>query len=123
MNKKLIIILAPIIVLLLVIGITIYALTSDDEAECPNTDTIKSSCNSDGNLIRQEHYNADGELWWYKKYEYDADGNVIKREYYNADGSLFKYVKSEYDADGNVIKQEHYNADRELVHTYTYPTN
>ncbi|MCY3804285.1 MAG: hypothetical protein OXF85_00185, partial [Candidatus Saccharibacteria bacterium] len=126
MNKKLIIILTSIIVLLVGVGITIYALTSDNEVkdevkpadatkevvECPkDTDTIKYSCNSDGNLISAEHYDVDGNLEWYHKYESDVDGNVIKQEIYDIDGNLEWYYQFEYDTDGNQIKLERYDVD------------
>ncbi|MCY4088663.1 MAG: hypothetical protein OXF49_00835 [Candidatus Saccharibacteria bacterium] len=137
MNKKLIIILTSIIVLLVGIGITIYALTSGDEVkplnkapvdtpkdktECPkDTDTIKYIlCDADGNLISVEYYGADGKLWQSNKYEYDADGNQIKREDYNADGSLASYHQYEYDGDSNLIKSEWYDADGDLSRYYQY---
>ncbi|MCY4010459.1 MAG: hypothetical protein OXF30_00090 [Candidatus Saccharibacteria bacterium] len=141
MNKKLIIILTSIIVLLVGIGITIYALTSGDNevkdeikdevkpadatkevVECPkDTDTIKYIlCDADGNLISVEYYGADGKLWQSNKYEYDADGNQIKREDYNADGSLASYHQYEYDADGNLIKSEWFDGDGDLSRYYQY---
>ena len=124
MNKKLIIILASIIVLLLGVGITIYALTSGDEVkpadapkdktECPkDTDTRKHTCDADGNVIKREYYDDSGNLEWYYINKYD-DGNLIKAEWHDADGNLERYVKYEYDADGNRIKTEHYDADDNL---------
>ena len=55
---------------------------------------------------------ADGNLGGYTKYEYDADGNLIKEEQYDANCELKWYTKREYDALGRFIKKQVYKTVR-----------
>ena len=60
-----------------------------------------------GNMIEDNHYNADGSLMYKNTYKYDEKGNMIENNTYNADGSLSsKYTYNyEFDAMGNWIKK------------------
>ncbi|MCY4088743.1 MAG: hypothetical protein OXF49_01275 [Candidatus Saccharibacteria bacterium] len=120
MNKKLIIILTSIIVLLLVIGITIYALTSDDEVKIVKSDDITNNT-PDTDKEAQASEPVDKAL---------ADNNLVEtiplKEVKDEvkpvdtpkdetecpkDTDTRKYI---CDADGNVIKREDYGADGNL---------
>ncbi|MCY4011003.1 MAG: hypothetical protein OXF30_03010 [Candidatus Saccharibacteria bacterium] len=123
MGKKLIIILAPIIVLLAGMGL-MYVFPNHNVKygdvnafECPrniDTDTEKYYCNSDGKVSKTKYYDAEGNLIEESEAEYDSDGNLMQAELYDADGDLREYYKYEYNADvitDKFIKQEDYSAD------------
>ena len=72
------------------------------------------SYDGQGNLIKEEWYNADGSLTRYHLYSYDGQGNKTKDDRYNADGSLTRYYLYSYDEQGDLTKFEEYNADGSL---------
>ena len=130
MNKKLIIIVSSVI-LLIGIGLTIYFVGSDDKAadsnnsqpivsddltECEDsTKYSKRYCDAEGNVIKIEDYDTEDNLESYTKHKYDAKGNEIKIEDYDGDGNLEGYIQFEYDDEGNEIKTELYDAEGNLI--------
>ena len=97
-----------------------------------------SEYDSDGKLIKNSYYNADGTLQCYSIYEYDSKGNRIDKMYslgadtyiipeYDSDWNLIKanyyyvsdntfsfYILFEYDSKGNSIKDSYYSPDGTL---------
>ena len=61
------------------------------------------------------YYNANGDLLWYYKYEYDSKGNMTKQSYFDANGDLDNYFVFEYDSKGNRIKESYFNANGNLT--------
>ena len=67
-----------------------------------------------GNMIRQENYTSDGELEGTEEYEYNGQGQRIRRSYYDIDGTLSWYDTYEYDSDGHRKRYDNYDSDGQL---------
>ena len=88
-------------------------INEDDLVECEDsTDSIKTHCNADGNWIKLEKYDADGNAQGYRIYEYDGSKR-IKEEWYDYKGHLFQVGR--YDEDSRRMKYEQYDADGNLL--------
>ena len=70
--------------------------------------------------VRNERYDPDGTLECYWSYEYDGQGNKIRTELYGADGAMLTYYIYSYDDAGNCLSQEYYEADGTLRSVTTY---
>ena len=73
-----------------------------------------------GKRIQHESYNPDGSLEFYETYEYDANGNCEKECRYDVSGVLVKYTVFRYDTQGNLVGEECYLADDSLLYSRTY---
>ncbi|MBQ5320060.1 MAG: tetratricopeptide repeat protein [Oscillospiraceae bacterium] len=106
------------------------------------------SFNSDGKIIHEDFYDADGNFfgsadieYWpngnkktvtyyrvdgsYYVSEYNEEGKLLKKTYYNSDGSIEKYTVNEFNSDGRTIKNTDYNGDGTITaySVYEYDSN
>ena len=73
-----------------------------------------------GREVKNERYDPDGTMECYWSYEYDGQGNKIRTELYGADGAMLTYYIYSYDDAGNCLSQEYYEADGTLIHATAY---
>ena len=103
-------------------GDTIMTYTYDEAGNLIRYATISSNdgsslgytdyeYDSNGNLIKESRYDADGSLKSTKDYEYDSAGRLIKDIEYKTDGSLIEKNTKDYDKAGNIIKETTYGPD------------
>ena len=96
---------------------------------------------TDGKILTQIYYNANGTIIYSYMYTYDGAGKVVSSKRTYADGRVYDYnarrqlIKLIYSngrcqiyvrrSDGQIITQTYYNADGSVIHsyTYTYDTN
>lgn len=90
------------------------------EQELILTDYHQWEYNSNGDIIRYSHYDADGQLYGYKTIEYDVEGNRIRTNTYDADEQLTSYYSWIYDEEGKEIGNEEYDADGNLIRKVIY---
>ena len=59
---------------------------------------------SEGRIIRETEYRADGSVKNYKTFEYSENNSYIK-QYFNDDGTLYRYFVKKYDNMGNLLEE------------------
>ena len=70
--------------------------------------------NEAGQMLKENFYGVDGNLWHYFVYEYDERDNLIKSTYYEGNGTMTYYSIYEYDEQGNIIKASTYEQNGNL---------
>ena len=80
--------------------------------------SIQYTYDGEGNKVREEWYDGQGNLKWYETSVYDAAGLEVRSERYDPDGTLECYWSYEYDGQGNKIRTELYGADGAMLTYY-----
>ena len=72
--------------------------------------------NSDGNIMYQERFGENGELFEVVQCEYNAQQQIIKSVIEGSDGQLNGYYTYEHDRYGNIVRSNYYTADGILTY-------
>ena len=80
--------------------------------------SIQYTYDGEGNRVREEWYDGQGNLKWYETSVYDAAGLEVRNERYDPDGTLECDWSYEYDGQGNKIRTELYGADGAMLTYY-----
>lgn len=75
---------------------------------------LKITYDAAGDIIREDSYDANGELRSYSMYERTSD-NILQREYYSGTGELQSIYISESDEQGRRIREDVYDSDERLL--------
>ena len=76
--------------------------------------------NENGEIIKGEHYDFDGELLSYFLYEYNENGDLMKEDLYDSDGKIIAYELYHYDENGFLIKDESFDGNGALEEYVLY---
>lgn len=80
----------------------------------------KMEYNKYNHLTKEVHYDDEGKIEYYCRYEfeYDSKGNPIKRKQYDVDNQLTGYLSMIYDSNCNIIEMTMYDSSGEFTMKY-----